>query len=163
MATRNTTEGVGEKEQRTNEQYRLGSTQRIVLWHCIPCASVDYRQRVFARNFYKLLGMPTHLWPAPSLLTIVDSGLRTHLVNLPHCPWTISRRLVSSAVRCRLLLCVSLHQLPLWVPFSNCLLWRSFDHCAGFSRTCPLLVSSEISIPSPLFGFAPRQTKGSSA
>ena len=65
-ATRNTTKGVGGKQQRTNEQYGLGSTQsarRVVLWHCIPCAFVDYRGRVFAQNFYKLLGMPTHLWP----------------------------------------------------------------------------------------------------
>ena len=93
MATRNTTEGVGEKEQRTNEQYELGSTQsvrRASLWHCIPCASVDYRWRVVLRNFYKLLGMPIHLWPSSSLLTVVDSGLRTHLVCLPHCPWTLS-------------------------------------------------------------------------
>ena len=44
----------------------------------------------FSQNFYKLLGMPTHLWPSSSLLTVVDSGLRTHLVCLPHCPWTIS-------------------------------------------------------------------------
>ena len=46
------------------------------------------------------------------LLTVVDSGQLTHLVCLPHCPWTISRRLVSSAVRCRLSLSVTLPQLP---------------------------------------------------
>ena len=108
-ATRNTTEGVGEKEQRTNEQYGLGSTQsarRVVLWHCIPCVFVDYRGRVFARNFDKLLGMPTHLWPSSSLP--LDST---------------SRRLRSSAVHCRLphrvslrqLLSGFLYQLTLWL------------------------------------------------
>ena len=108
-ATRNRTEGVGEKDKRTNEQYGLGSTQsarRVVLWHCIPCAFVDYRGRVFARNFYKLLGMPTHLWPSSSLS--LDST---------------SHRLHSSAVRYRLPLCVSfrqllsgfLYQLALWL------------------------------------------------
>ena len=44
----------------------------------------------FSRNFYQLQGMPTHLWPSSSLLIVVDSGLRTHLVCLPHCPWTLS-------------------------------------------------------------------------
>ena len=107
----------------------------------------------FSRNFYKLLGMPTHLWPSSSLLTVVDSGLRTHLVCLRHCPWTITHRLVSSVVRCRPPLCVTLRQLLLWVPFSN-----SFS---GIPLPTSGLVE-DLKLR-PLFGFAPKQTKGLSA
>ena len=70
---------------------------------------------------------------------------------------SISRWLVSSAVHCQLPLCISLHQLTLWVPLPT---------ASGFLGPAfppPLPVSSEISSPSPLFGFAPKQTKGSSA
>ena len=124
----------------------------------------------FSRNFYKLLEMPTHLSPSSSLLTVVDSGLRTHLS-----PDSISRRLVSSAVRCQLALCVSVRQLPSLGSFFQLLNGVPFPTAfsdvplptalasLGSAFFLPLPVSSEISILSPLFGFAPRQTKGSSA
>ena len=38
MATRNTTEGVGEKEQ---YGLRSAPSARVILWQCIPCASED--------------------------------------------------------------------------------------------------------------------------
>ena len=56
-----------------------------------------------------------------SLLSVVDSGLRTHLFCLPHCPWTITLDLspLLSVVDCSsaspFAICL------LWVPFSNSL------------------------------------------
>ena len=115
-ATRNITEGVGEKIKRTNEHNGLGSTQsarRVVLWHCIPCVFVDKCWHVFARNFYKLLGMLTHLWPSSSQLTVVDSELWIHLVCLPHYPWTLSHTVWS--------LMLSVVDCPSASPFVNSL------------------------------------------
>ena len=64
--------------------------------------------------------MPTPLWPSSTLLTVVDSGLRTHLVCLPHCPWTLSHADWS--------LLLTVVDSPSAPPFANCL--------SGFSQTC---------------------------
>ena len=55
--------------------------------------------------------MPTHLWPSSSLLTVVDSGLRTHLVCLFHYPWTLYH------ADCTLVL--SVFDCPSASPFAN--------------------------------------------
>ena len=83
----------------------------------------------------KLQGMPTHL----------DRSFRTALDSL-------SCRLVTSAVRYRLATCVSRPQLLLPSPFVQ-FLTRSLTHFRS-RRDRGLR---------PLFGFAPKQTKGSSA
>ena len=82
---------------------------------------------------------------------------------------SISRRQVSSVVRCRLPLNVTLRQLT--SGFSGFLLPTALTGVPlptalaslGPAFPPPLVVSSEIPIPSPLFGFTPKQTKGSSA
>ena len=106
-ATRNTTEGVGEKEQ-TNEQYGLGSVpsaSRVVLWYVFVQLFVhfaDYRGRIF---FAKLLqrprGIPTHLWPSSSL--------------------------PPSADRCQMPPCISLYQLTLSEFLCQLPLWLLSD------------------------------------
>ena len=90
-ATRNTTEGVEEKEQRTNERYGFGSTQsarRVVLWHCIPCAGVH-------------------------LLETSTSYQECQLIfdRIPHCAWTLPH------ADCTLLL--SVVDCPSVSPFAN--------------------------------------------
>ena len=64
--------------------------------------------------------MPTYLWPSSSLLTVVDSGQRTHLVCLPHCPWTLSHADWS--------LLLSVADCPSASPFAN--------YLSGFSQNC---------------------------
>ena len=114
-----------------------------------------------------LLGMPTHLdWSSFTadrcrLRTAKSSGLSSSLpLDSFSCDWS----LLLSVVDC-----------PSASPFTNCLLCVPFSNSfsgvplpttlASFGSAFfpPLPVSSEISILSPLFGFAPRQTKGSSA
>ena len=84
----------------------------------------------------KLLGMPTHL--DRSSFTGLDS---------------LSCQLVTSAVRCRLATRVTLRQLLLLSPFVSLSDWRSL----------PTSGHVKISSPNPLSGFAPKQTKRSSA
>ena len=86
----------------------------------------------------KLLGMPTHL--DRSSLTAAE----LYLI-----------RLVTSAVRCRLHLPLSVACRQLFSGFLCPTLWLVFP--------CLLPVASEISSPNPLSGFAPKQTKESSA
>ena len=101
MAPRNTIKGVGEKEQRTNEQYGLGLTQvqeGYVMTLCIPCASVDYRWCVvFFAKFPQATRNAESSW-----------------LVFPHRSWTISHAdwsLLLSVVDSRLPFYVSLRQL----------------------------------------------------
>ena len=97
----------------------------------------------------RLIGMPTHLWPSSSLLTVVDSGLRTHLFCLPHCPWT-------GLFSCPLSTAPLRHPSP--TAYSGFLFPTALT---GVSLpTSSLVEDLELR---PLFGFAPKQTKGSSA
>ena len=64
-------------------------------------------------------------------------------------------------LRCFLLLTVV--DCPPASPFANCLLWVPFSYSSSLAFPCPLPVPSKISILNPLSGFAPKQTKGSSA
>ena len=167
----------GSGRKRTNKQYGLGSIQnarRASLWHCIPCASVDYRWRVVSRNFYKLLGMPIHL---TIFLTADHCRLRTAKSSC----LSSSLPLDSISPNWSLL---SVVDCPSASPFTNCLLWVPFSNSfsgvplptvfsgvplptalasLGSAFFPPLPVLSEISILSPLFGFTTRQTKGLSA
>ena len=139
MATRNATEAVGEKEQRTNEQYGFVSTQsarRARLRHCIPCASVDYRWRVV---FAKLLQATRN---ANSSLTVFLTADRCRLRTVNSC---LSSSLPLDSISPDWSLLLSVVDCPsaspfanclLWVPFFNCLLWRSLAHCSHFSRIC---------------------------
>ena len=121
----------------------------------------------FRKISTRLLGMPTHLWPSSSLLTVVDSGLRTHLVCLPHCPWTLSH---PTGLFCCPFSTAPLRH-PLRTAFSGFIFPTAFSvvplpislASLGSAFFPPLQVSLEISILSPLFGFVPRQSKGSSA
>ena len=97
-ATKNTTERVGEKEQTNNMDVgQLQAQEREFVWRFCAAfrAFVDYLERVFfAKLLQKPLGMSTHLW-----LSSVTASL-----SWPSFLWTaISHRLVSSALRCRLL------------------------------------------------------------
>ena len=97
--------------KRTNEQTRTWVSSKrkkgSFVTLCILRASVDYHRRVFcAKRLQKPVGIPTHLW----LSSLAAS------FSWPSFPWTaISRRLVSSALRCRLPLSVFLRQLPLYL------------------------------------------------
>ena len=87
-----------------------------------------------------LQGMPTHPdWPS-----LTASGL--YLMPTGHfcCP--------VSTVNC---------SSP--SPVANCLLWVPSSNSDSLAFPCLLPVGSEISSPKPLSGFAPKQTKGSSA
>ena len=111
-ATRNTIEGVGEKEQ-TNTIDLVSSKCKkgsFVTLHSL-CICRLTLACILRKISTKLLGMPTHLWLSSSLL----------LNSSPH-------RLLSSAVRCQLPLCVSLRQLTSLGSFTNSL--------SGFSQTC---------------------------
>ena len=106
MATRNTTERAGEKENKNK--------RTILAWvnsRCKKGSSVTLHSRcicrltltcIFREISTKIRGMQTHLDWFPSLL--LDP---------------FSCRLVSSAVRCQLPFCVTLRQLLLWIPFAN--------------------------------------------
>ena len=121
--------------KRTNEQTRTWVSSKrkkgSFVTLCILRTSVDYRCYIFcAKLLQKLLGMPTYLWL---------SSLTASFWWPSFCWTAISRRLVSSAFRCRLPLSVFLCQLTVssLVP----------------SSPCPLPVSREISSSSSLFGF----------
>ena len=94
-------------------------------------------------------------------------GMPTHLVCLPHCPWTLSHAdwsLLLSIVDCPS--ASPFINRSFWVPFSNSFSGVPLPTALaslGLAFPRPLPVLSEISIPSPLFGFAPRHTKGSSS
>ena len=148
-ATKDTTDRV---EGRTNEQYGLGSVpsaRKGVL--CDDFVQlfvhfVDYRGRVFfAKLLQKPLGMLTHL-----LLSSLSASF-----CWPFFPWTaISRRLVSSAVRCRLL---SLGSFVNWTSlgsFVNCL--SVFSCIFLSSSTSGLVVYLELR---PLCGFRTKTDK----
>ena len=98
----------GRKNKWTNTDLgQLQAQEREFVTLCILSASVDYHRRVFcAKLLQKLQGMPTHLW-----LSFLTASL-----YWPPFPWSaISRRLVSSTLRCRLYLSVFLCQLTLCV------------------------------------------------
>ena len=119
-ATRNTTEGVGERK-RTNEQYGLWSApsaRRIVLWHFFFCTAFHAFCRLslgvyFSRNFSKATRNANSSWLVfPHcflLLTVVDSGLLTHL------DWSLLLSVLDSSLRLPSTtdLSVFLYQLPL--------------------------------------------------
>ena len=154
----------GSGRKRINEHYGLRSApsaRRVVLWHFfvqIFVHFVDYRwECIFREISTKLLGMPTQIdW---SSLTASFCCCRLRAAN--------SSLLVHSAVRSRLPLWVSLRQPPLWVPLPTTPLWVPLPTAplASLRPVFPPLlpVSSEISSPRPLFSFAPKQTKRSSA
>ena len=142
MATRNTTEEVGEKEQTTNEQYGLRSTQsarRASLWHWIPCASVDYRWRAVLTKLLQATenvnsSLTAFLTADRCRLRTANSSCLSSSVPLD----SISRQLESSAVCCWLPLWVTLRQLPSL---------GSFFQLASLAFLCPL---PSLAFPCPL-------------
>ena len=125
----------GSGRKRTNEQYGLRSApnaRRVVLWY------------FFVQLFVHFVD---YHWEC------IFRENSTKLFRTDNSSW-----LVPSAVRSRLPLCVSLRQLTL----SGFLCQLSSLVFLGPPFPPPLPVSSEISSPSPLFGFTPKQTKGSS-
>ena len=160
MATRNTTEEVRKKEQRTNEQYELGSTQnarKTSLWRCIPCAPVDYRWRVVLA---KLLLATRN---ADSFLTV--------LLTTDRCRLILSFFLTDFSLTG--LFCCPLSTDPLRQPSPTAFSWFLFPTAltgvplpTAFARTCLFFPTSghvEDLELRPFFGFAPKQTKRSSA
>ena len=121
--------------KRTNEQYGLRSA---------PSARRVVLWHFFVQLFVHFVDYRGRIFFAKLLQK--TQGMPTRL-------W-----LVPSADRCRLPLCVSLRQLTLSGFFCQLPLWLHSDLASPW-----LSVSSQISSPSPLFGFTPKQTKGSSA
>ena len=93
---------MGEKEQRTNEQYGLGLTQvqegGSVTLHS-QCIRRQTLTCILCKISTKPRGMLTHLWRSSSLLTVVDCPSAFPFTNY-----------------------------LLWVPFSNKSHWRSLAH-----------------------------------
>ena len=75
------------------------------------------------------------------------------ILTRPSLPWTSSHPTGLSPVRCRLVTRITLRQLLPRAPFSNSLLAFSY----------PLPVMPRPQVQNPLSGFAPKQTKESSA
>ena len=118
--------------KRINEQYGLRSAtsaRRVVFWHCIPSAFVDYRWRVFG---------------AKLLQTTRNANSSLKSISLPLD--SISRQLVSSAVRCRLRTAKSSwlvssavrSRLPLCVYLRQLLSLGSFCQLPSLVFPCPL-------------------------
>ena len=80
-ATRNTTEGVGEKEQANNMDLGQLQAQEGKFFDTLhSCASVNYRRRVFFAKFQLSYNSSWLVFPLCFLLlTVIDSGLLTHL------------------------------------------------------------------------------------
>ena len=140
-ATRNTIEGVGEKEQNEqNEQYEPGVTSKCKTWSyvnlCIPV------------SIYRL----TLAWISSENSTTYEECWLI-LTRLPSLLWTSSHPTGLSAVRYRLPCPSSVANWLLRVPLSNSLL--AFPY--------PLPVTPRSRVQNPLSGFAPKQTKESSA
>ena len=125
------------KNRRTIWAWVNSSARRASLWHCISCASADQRWRA---SFAKFPQNHEECW-------LILTGLLSLLLD------PISCRLVSSAVQCRLRTASPFANSSLWDPSSNSSLWRSRAHFRS-RRDLELR---------PLFGFVPKQTKGSSA
>ena len=135
-ATRNTIEGAGEKRtNEQNEQTSLGLTQ-VQKGSYVPlCICRLTLAWISSETSTKLLGMPTY--PDRSSSLVLDSLMPTHL----------------SDVRCRLVTPVTLRQLLLQDYFSNSLAGIPLPP-SGHPRS---------RVHNPLSGFAPKQTKESSA
>ena len=113
---------MGKKEQRTNVQYGFGSTQsarRASLWHCIPCASVDYHWRVV---FAKLLQATRN---ANSSLTVFLTANRCRLRTANSS--CLSASLCQDSISPDWSLLLSVVDWPSASPFTNCLLWAPFS------------------------------------
>ena len=135
MATRNTIKGVGEKnkEQTNNMAWVKSSARRL---SCDTLHYLSICRLSLTCSFCKISTSYEECW-------LILTGLPSLLLD------SISCRLISSAVQCQLPFCVSRRWL---LPLG------SFFQLPGI----PLPTSGlrEISILSPLFGFAPRQNKG---
>ena len=130
---------MGEKEQRTNEQYAWVNSKckkRSYVTLCIPlCICRLTLAWISSKISTKLLGMPTHL--DRSSLTALDP--------------------ISSDLS----LLLSSDDWPLASPFANCFLWVPLSNSNWLSLTHSR--SRRDRRLRPLLGFAPKQTKGSSA
>ena len=146
LATRNTIKGVGEKEQRTNEQYAwVNSSARRL--SCDTLHSLCICRLSLTCSFGEISSNHEECW-------LILTGLPSLLLD------PISCRLVSSlsGFDC---------QLPSASPVAN-------SSCRFLLPTLSLSLSlSRVPLPTsghvedrglrPLFGFVPKQTKGSSA
>ena len=140
IATRNTIKGVGGKnKEQTNSMLGLIQAQEEKL------CNIAFPMRICRLTLAwisseistKLLGMPTYL-DRSSLTSLDPLSCRRLLSLLSGVDW------------------------PLASPFANCLLLHPFVSLSHW-RSLPTSGHVEISSPNPLFGFAPKQTKGSSA
>ena len=127
------------KQKRTNEQYAWvnssaeGELCNIAFPLCICRLTLAW---ISSEIFTKLLGMPTHL----------DCSSLTDSWTLSHADWSLCCPVSTGHSR---------HPSPTPSSQSLCLtLWLAFPSYFGHV---------EISSPNPLSGFAPIQTKGSSA
>ena len=135
QATRNTIKGVRKKEQ-TNNMLGLTQMQEVKLWHsAFLCVCRLTLAWISSEISTKLLGMPTHL----------DRSSFT-AAGLSHADWS----LLLSGV-----------DWPLASPFANS--FCGFLLPTPYSLSLPTSGRGEISSPNPLSGFAPKQTKESSA
>ena len=131
--TRNTIEGAGEKREQTNNM--LGLTQVQKGSYITLCMCRLTLAWVSSEN-------STTLLECQLILTRLPSLPGPHLIQLV------------SLLRCRLVTRVTLRQLPTYQSF--CLtLWLAFPY--------PFPVMSRSQIQNPLSGFAPKQTRESSA
>ena len=143
----------GSGRKRTNEQYRLRSApsaRGVVLWHFfVQLFFLTIAWSVFfAKLQQKPLRMPSHFWLSSFTASFCwpsNTGLLTHLDWVLLLPFSTASLRLSSPTDC------------LWDPLPTAPLASLGPHLT------PLSVSSEISSPSPLFGFVPKQTEGSSA
>ena len=139
MATRNTIKGVRKKNKEQTNNRGLGQLQ-CKKWIYVTMHSLCICRLSLACSFCVISTSHEECW-------LILTGLPSLILD------PISCRLVSAAVRCRLPFCVSLRQLPsLWVPLSNSDL-----------RSLAYFRSRRYLELRPLFGLAPKQTKGSCA
>ena len=139
--TRNTIEGAGEKKELMNKtNSMLGVNSK--------CKTRSYVTLCIPVSIYRL----TLTWiSSENSTTLLEC--RPILTRLPSLLWTSSHPTGLSAVRCRLSSRVTLPQLPSSSPFVQ------------LSSRVPLPTSSHprSRVQNPLSGFAPKQTKESSA
>ena len=138
-ATRNTIEGVGEKEQTNNTSLGLTQSARqgVMQYSAFPvCLCRLTLAWISSETSTKLLGMPTYPDRYSSLL------------------WTLSR--------CQLISLLSGSYWSLASPFTNCLPRALLSNSL---TSVPLTTSGHprSRVQNPLFGFAPKQTMESSA
>ena len=139
MATRNTIKGVGEKNKEQTRAWVNWSARKLSCDTLHSFAYVDYRWRASFAKFPQITGMLTHLdWPSLTVagLCLMPIGLFSDWCRLP----TATLRLPSPTGFCGFLLPTPVTRVPL--PTSGHVEDRGLR---------------------PLFGFAPKQTKGSSA